>query len=171
MKPLPKTSLVALLILAVAAALRVQNLALRPFHHDEGVNGFFLARLDGEGLPDASFDGNGVARYEFDRATNGDDHALALTLSGGKPVGAGVADNIDWVVVAPVDPELLHLRRRLRGWAHPALVGEHALVWSLRGRLSGVEPAAAELLRRDAREVGLEIDDRRTVEHVDAAHR
>ncbi|MBP9825180.1 MAG: hypothetical protein KBF21_13220 [Thermoanaerobaculia bacterium] len=53
--------------------------------------GFFLARLDGEGLPDASFDGNGVARYEFDRATNGDDHALALTLSGGKPVGAGFA--------------------------------------------------------------------------------
>ena len=50
MKPLPKTSLVALLILAVAAALRVQNLALRPFHHDEGVNGFFLARLVREGI-------------------------------------------------------------------------------------------------------------------------
>lgn len=53
--------------------------------------GFFLARLDGEGIPDPSFDGNGVARYEFDRTTNGDDHALAFTLSGGKPVAVGYA--------------------------------------------------------------------------------
>ena len=44
-----------------------------------------------EGLPDPSFDGNGVARYEFDRTTNGDDHALAFTLSGGKPVAVGYA--------------------------------------------------------------------------------
>lgn len=50
MKPLPKTSLVALGILAFAAALRFQDLSLRPFHHDEGVNGFFLARLVREGV-------------------------------------------------------------------------------------------------------------------------
>ena len=35
----------ALLILLVAAALRLPELALNPFHHDEGVNGFFTMNL------------------------------------------------------------------------------------------------------------------------------
>ena len=34
----------ALLILAVAAALRLPELALNPFHHDVGVNGWFVKR-------------------------------------------------------------------------------------------------------------------------------
>jgi uncharacterized protein (TIGR03663 family) len=42
--------LAAGLILLVAAGLRVWDLDLKPLHHDEGVNGFFLTRLvkDGE---------------------------------------------------------------------------------------------------------------------------
>lgn len=35
----------ALAILVVAAALRLPELALNPFHHDEGVNGFFMTNL------------------------------------------------------------------------------------------------------------------------------
>ena len=35
----------ALGILLVAAALRLPELALNPFHHDEGVNGFFTTNL------------------------------------------------------------------------------------------------------------------------------
>ena len=49
MKRLSKTDAIALVILAVAVAMRFQDLSLRPFHHDEGVNGFFLARLVHEG--------------------------------------------------------------------------------------------------------------------------
>jgi uncharacterized delta-60 repeat protein len=55
------------------------------------LGGFFLGRLDPDGQKDASFDGNGVARYEFDRTTNGEDGALAIALSGGKPVVGGYA--------------------------------------------------------------------------------
>ncbi len=40
----------SLLILAVAAFLRLYKLALVPFHHDEGVNGNFLVRLVREGV-------------------------------------------------------------------------------------------------------------------------
>lgn len=36
---------VALLILLAAAAMRLPELALNPFHHDEGVNGFFTTNL------------------------------------------------------------------------------------------------------------------------------
>jgi uncharacterized protein (TIGR03663 family) len=39
----------AVLILVVAALLRLPLLAMNPFHHDEGVNGFFLTRLVREG--------------------------------------------------------------------------------------------------------------------------
>ncbi len=38
-----------LAILALAIALRFDDLSLRPFHHDEGVNGFFLTRLARQG--------------------------------------------------------------------------------------------------------------------------
>ncbi len=38
------------LITAVAAFLRFFNLGLKPFHHDEGVNGFFLTPLFREGV-------------------------------------------------------------------------------------------------------------------------
>jgi uncharacterized protein (TIGR03663 family) len=40
----------SLLILAVATFLRVYHLTLKPLHHDEGVNGFFLTRLIREGI-------------------------------------------------------------------------------------------------------------------------
>jgi uncharacterized protein (TIGR03663 family) len=40
----------SLLILAVAAILRLYHLSLVPFHHDEGVNGNFLVRLVREGF-------------------------------------------------------------------------------------------------------------------------
>ncbi len=49
MKPLSKNQIIALGLLLLAMALRFQDLSLRPFHHDEGVNGFFLARLLREG--------------------------------------------------------------------------------------------------------------------------
>lgn len=39
-----------LLILGVATLLRAYDLTLKPLHHDEGVNGFFLTRLIREGL-------------------------------------------------------------------------------------------------------------------------
>lgn len=39
-----------LLILFIAAALRLPELALNPFHHDEGVNGFFTANLVRQGV-------------------------------------------------------------------------------------------------------------------------
>lgn len=50
MKRLTKTDLAALAILALAVGLRFHDLSLRPFHHDEGVNGFFLTRLVREGI-------------------------------------------------------------------------------------------------------------------------
>jgi uncharacterized protein (TIGR03663 family) len=39
----------SIVILAAATALRLYDYALRPLHHDEGVNGFFLVRLFREG--------------------------------------------------------------------------------------------------------------------------
>jgi uncharacterized protein (TIGR03663 family) len=39
----------AVAILVVAAALRLPELALNPFHHDEGVNGFFMTNLVRDG--------------------------------------------------------------------------------------------------------------------------
>lgn len=50
MKRFTKTDLAALAILVLAAGLRLHDLSLRPFHHDEGVNGFFLTRLVREGI-------------------------------------------------------------------------------------------------------------------------
>ena len=41
---------VAIVILLVAAVLRLPELALNPFHHDEGVNGFFTTNLVRDGL-------------------------------------------------------------------------------------------------------------------------
>ena len=49
MKRLTRADVVALAVLLVAIFLRCQDLSLRPFHHDEGVNGFFLSRLVHEG--------------------------------------------------------------------------------------------------------------------------
>ncbi len=40
----------SLLIVATGAFLRCYQLALKPFHHDEGVNGFFMMRLVREGV-------------------------------------------------------------------------------------------------------------------------
>jgi uncharacterized protein (TIGR03663 family) len=40
----------ALLLLLVAAAFRLPELAINPFHHDEGVNGFFTKNLVREGV-------------------------------------------------------------------------------------------------------------------------
>ncbi len=40
----------SLSIMAVAAFLRLYNIGLKPLHHDEGVNGFFLTRLFREGI-------------------------------------------------------------------------------------------------------------------------
>lgn len=53
--------------------------------------GFFLLRTLADGTLDASFDGNGVKRVEFDRTPDAEDQALAVTLSGGRLVAAGVA--------------------------------------------------------------------------------
>jgi uncharacterized protein (TIGR03663 family) len=50
MKHLTRADVVAIAVLAVAMFLRCQDLSLRPFHHDEGVNGFFLTRLVREGV-------------------------------------------------------------------------------------------------------------------------
>lgn len=44
-RPFTLVGVAALVVLAVAAALRFAALDLRPFHHDEGVNGFFLTNL------------------------------------------------------------------------------------------------------------------------------
>ncbi len=38
------------IITAIAAFLRFYNLELKPMHHDEGVNGFFLTTLVREGV-------------------------------------------------------------------------------------------------------------------------
>lgn len=40
---------IAILIMVVAAALRLPELAINPFHHDEGVNGFFTTNLVRQG--------------------------------------------------------------------------------------------------------------------------
>ena len=40
----------AAVILAVAAVLRLADLALKPLHHDEGVNGVFLLKLVRDGV-------------------------------------------------------------------------------------------------------------------------
>lgn len=54
-------------------------------------DGFFLARTTAQGLLDSSFDGNGVARYEFDRDPGGDDVGRALLLAQGRPLLVGSA--------------------------------------------------------------------------------
>lgn len=53
--------------------------------------GFFLARVLAGGTLDASFDGNGVKRVEFDLVPNAPAQGLAMTLSGGRLVAAGLA--------------------------------------------------------------------------------
>ena len=53
--------------------------------------GFFLARLTTTGALDASFDGNGVKRVEFDAAPDVDDGALVVTTWGGRLLAAGFA--------------------------------------------------------------------------------
>lgn len=55
--------------------------------------GFFLARTTASGLLDATFDGNGVARYEFDRVAGGDDFGRALILAQGRPLLVGSAND------------------------------------------------------------------------------
>jgi uncharacterized delta-60 repeat protein len=55
--------------------------------------GFFLARLDGAGEPDDTFDGNGVARYEFDRVDDAVDQGVGLILAQGRPLLVGFAKN------------------------------------------------------------------------------
>ena len=50
MKRFSKADVLGLAILGLAIFLRFQDLSLRPFHHDEGVNGFFLTRLVHEGV-------------------------------------------------------------------------------------------------------------------------
>ncbi len=50
MKRLSKTEILGLAVVILAIVLRFQDLTLRPFHHDEGVNGFFLTRLVREGI-------------------------------------------------------------------------------------------------------------------------
>jgi uncharacterized protein (TIGR03663 family) len=50
MKRPTKSDVIALTLLAIGIAMRFQDLSLRPFHHDEGVNGFFLTRLFREGV-------------------------------------------------------------------------------------------------------------------------
>lgn len=49
MKRFTKTDILAVALLLLAAFLRFDNLSLRPFHHDEGVNGFFLTKLVRDG--------------------------------------------------------------------------------------------------------------------------
>jgi uncharacterized delta-60 repeat protein len=53
--------------------------------------GFFLARMTTAGALDASFDGNGVKRVEFDAAADVDDAALVVTTWGGRLLAAGYA--------------------------------------------------------------------------------
>ncbi len=61
-------------------------------HTGDERGGFFLARLLPDGQLDATFDGNGVARYEFNLVPNATDSARDVTLSGGKLVAAGSAE-------------------------------------------------------------------------------
>ena len=64
-------------------------------------HGFFLARRTAQGLLDPSFDGNGVARYEFDRDPGGDDLGRALLLAQGRPLLVGsAADSSDHTAFA-----------------------------------------------------------------------
>lgn len=58
-------------------------------------SGFLLARLDDTGQLDATFHADGLARYEFDRTSNGSDRAHAIALAGGKPVAVGYALDAD----------------------------------------------------------------------------
>ncbi len=44
----PTWRLLAVVILLVGSLLRLYALELKPLHHDEGVNGFFLRRLANE---------------------------------------------------------------------------------------------------------------------------
>jgi uncharacterized delta-60 repeat protein len=56
-----------------------------------GAEDVFLIRLGLDGLPDPTFDGNGVRRVPFDLAAGAVDIAEALTFSAGKPVVVGFA--------------------------------------------------------------------------------
>lgn len=57
--------------------------------------GFFLGRTSANGLLDDTFDGNGVARYEFDRDAGGADIGRALILAQGRPLLVGTAADGD----------------------------------------------------------------------------
>lgn len=54
---------------------------------------FFAARTHFNGVLDTTFDGNGVNRYPFGFATNGEDVPAAMVLSGERPVIAGLLTN------------------------------------------------------------------------------
>lgn len=56
---------------------------------------FFLARTTAGGQLDPSFDGNGVARYAFDRDAGGVDVGRALVLVQGRPLLVGTAADED----------------------------------------------------------------------------
>ncbi len=64
---------------------------------------FLVARTQADGDLDATFDGNGLARYSIDRTPNGEDEALAIALEGGRPVVAGfgydAADEVDFALI------------------------------------------------------------------------
>jgi hypothetical protein len=53
------------------------------------LSGFLFVRRLATGVPDTSFDGDGVQRVEIDVVANGWDQGLALTLAGGKPQAVG----------------------------------------------------------------------------------
>ncbi|MEO8196711.1 MAG: hypothetical protein ABI689_08315 [Thermoanaerobaculia bacterium] len=85
--------------------------------------GFFLARFHTTGALDASFDGNGVKRVEFDAAPNVADGALAVTTIAGKLVaagfaGAGTGDDQEFAIVRTASSHLFS-----DGFEHGSVAG------------------------------------------------
>jgi len=88
-----------------------------------GYEDMLLLRLGADGVPDSSFQGTGYRRVPFDLFTGARDMAYSLTLSGGRPVAVGSAQEMfdaasHWAIVRTENALI-----RANGFEHGSTAG------------------------------------------------